>query len=231
MAHAPLLAALLLATQPTEDPSSLEGRWHLTVHLPVVQRAPVLGDTSRDFVMHALVEVTSEDGVLTQRTRPCAVQLGGGGATRVEVPRGFPEAISVPPSSLEAEGERIATSLPDIRVGYRATDGDEAPPTDEDDPRVLDADGDGEPGASVILHVFEIGEVKLFVVLRLDLDLEGERANGRYEGVVRVRSFEQNIIGSAPPLPVVDQVRTTGEDGRFTLERTGERDQADACPS
>lgn len=228
MLTAPLLVAGLLAGQAAGDAGDLEGRWHLTFTLPIVQRAPVMGDTSRDFVLHAIVEVTGEErGALSQRTRPCAVELKGGGATRVEVPEGFPAAITVPASPISLEDGRVATALSGITVGYR--DGKKALPDDEDDPSVTDGDRDGEPGATVVLHVLEMGEVKLFVVLRLALQLEGKRAgDDRYEGVVHVRRFEQNILGSAPPLPFLAQVRTSAEDGRFTLERA---DDGATCPS
>lgn len=221
MLYTSLLVAGLLAGQPASDAGALEGTWQLTLTLPIEQRAPLLGDTSRDFVMHAIVEVTGEDGALTQRTRPCAVELEGGGAARVEVPSGFPAAIRVPPSAIRADKDALTTALSGVAVGYRAEDGDQPPPTDDDDPRVVDNDRDGDPGASVVLHVLEVGEVRLFVVLRLALHLEGERTgDDRYEGAVHVREFTQNIIGSSPPLPVVDQVETSARDGRFTLERT-----------
>lgn len=222
MWSATLVLAGLLAGQSPEAADDIEGRWHLTVTLPIVQRAPLLGDTSRDFIMHGIVEVSGEEGALTQRTRPCAVELQGRGATRVEVPARFPEAIDVPRSPISFDGDRVGAALEGIRVSHRA---EGTLPSDEGDPAVLDGDHDGEPGATVILHVLEMGEVKLFVVLSLDLELDGERttdertADERYEGAVTVRTFEQNILGSAPGLPVLDQVKTSGEDGRFTLER------------
>lgn len=220
-----LILVGLAASQPpastAANASSDEGRWRLTLTMPVVQNAPFLGDLERSFRMSALVDVTAGRDGLEQRTSACALSIEGGIAARVSVPDDFASAIDVPLSPLESSNGRISTELREVHVGYVPSEPGESPPKSADAPSVTDGDRDGNPGATVVLRLFELGRVQLFVVQLLHLRLEGERKSpSRYEGVVRVLAFEQNLLGSEPRLPgLADDLTTRARDGRFTLEK------------
>lgn len=64
-----------------------------------------------------------------------------------------------------------------------------------------DTDGDGAPGATIEMQIPAIGRVKLYVVQRSHLVLNGRRApDGSLRGTVDIRMQEQRTIGTKPGL-------------------------------
>lgn len=214
----------LFATQAegTSDPASVEGRWRLSLTLPITQTAPVLGDLERVMRMSAIVDFEEREGGLQQRTSPCGLEIDGGNfAARVDVPDRFADAILVPSTEVISSDGRIESELKDIHLGYEPATPGAPPPTSPDAAAVTDGDRDGNPGVTVVLRVLQLGTVELFVTQHLHLRLVGERTSpGRYQGDVGVIAFEQNLIGSAPSVPgLAEDLSVRARTGAFALER------------
>src|SRR5690606_14696021 len=94
---------------------------------------------------------------------------------------------------------RYAADLGFEHVGYRANGRDEPLPRDAADPRVVDADGDGHPGATLRLTIAGLADGELYVVQRGHSTLAGRVvARGQAAGRIDVRLFEQALLGADP---------------------------------
>jgi hypothetical protein len=72
-------------------------------------------------------------------------------------------------------------------------------PTKPNDPAVYDWDGDGHPGATLKLSLPFLPDGELRVVQRGHSVLDGRVVgDGRIEGEIDVRLFEQRVIGAWP---------------------------------
>ncbi len=217
----PLLLAAGLSAAQTGAPSDLEGRYRLSLELPVVQRAPVFGVFERTVRLLALVDIRVRDGRARQQPSACSLDATGGRVAQVSVPDAFVDALAIPASALEVQGDRLTTELGGIHLGYQPEAADSPPPESASDSSVVDADQDGHPGVTVELSLFELGELKVFVAQHYHLRLVGERAGEeRYQGKVQVIDFAQSAFGSEPELPGgVGDLTLHASQGTFTLEK------------
>lgn len=150
------------------------------------------------FLLHRVAE--SEDG-LTVRSRYCQVEQDPLGRVRTTLGPGFVDAM--PPWDAPVTGDPEGDGPGAVRVaghvmvlGARLEDpAAETLPTDPDDPRVTDPDGDGHPGVTVEVEGFVSGQV--YLVQRLVRGFRGAvDPDGRVTGTV-VGAGDQVVIGAS----------------------------------
>jgi hypothetical protein len=191
-----VLAALPLCTS-ARHADVWEGRYAMELRVGSVARVPVMGAQRSVTRSLLLVEVERRGGRLVQRQSVCDVDIDA------------PERSYTADSGVD-------------HVGYdpRLTGG--ALPADARSPGVVDSDGDGAPGATVVGHFPVVGKVRFFVAQRAHVVLHGRRtSDDRVEGGVEVRVLEQRTLGAsnrmfARTLPLRPDPATSG----FTMVRT-----------
>jgi hypothetical protein len=142
----------------------------------------------------------SERG-LTVESRYCSVEQDPIGRVRTSLGPQFVAAMPAWETTLTVDPEGDgpgAVLMPEQAMVLGATLEDpagDALPTDSDDPRVTDPDGDGHPGVTVEVEGFVSGQV--YLVQRLVRGLRGRVAgDGRITGNV-IGTSDQVVIGAS----------------------------------
>lgn len=191
--------------------TSLVGRWVLFVEGPQCMSA--IGTQVENLVwnfylLDVLEEGDAGDGAraLRQRLKICRGELSPlVGGLRSTVPDTVADALEPRDTSAYVLGDDVgAPYLGSEFVDYwgmAAIGADAVPPTAVDDPRVTDADGDGEPGVTFVT-TNGLGEpvCEVRVAQRTRVRVEGVReAPGRFAGVAAVR-VDQSVLDATSPL-------------------------------
>jgi hypothetical protein len=151
-----------------------------------------------NFLLH---RVRESDGGLMVESRYCLIEQEPLGRVRTSIGPRFVAAMPTwdAPLTRHTEGEgtgtlRIAENV--MVLGARLDDpANDALPTDADDSRVTDPDGDGNPGVTVEVDGFVSGQV--YVVQRLVRGLRGTaEPDGRVTGTV-IGAGDQAVIGAS----------------------------------
>ena len=223
------LSAGLLAWTPapeTDLEGSWAGRWAMEMRIASVARIPLIGDQHSVTTSWMLVDLQQEGTRWVQRHQVCDVRVhGNAGGARLIVPPAFVRSLParVYPVSLAARKDR-GSYLADMGVeliGLERSFSGASLPRNAQHPGVRDTDGDGAPGATIEMQIPALGRVKLYVVQRSHLVLNGRRTpDGAVRGAVDFRVQEQRTIGARPGLlgrsPAIRPVPARSE---FTLVR------------
>lgn len=203
-----------------------EGRYAMELRVGSIARVPVMGAQRSVTRSLLLVEVERRAGRLVQRQRVCDVHIHSP-RVRMTVPAAFVRALAPREYPADVRGDappRSYTADSGVdHVGYdpRLTGG--ALPRNARSPGVVDSDGDGAPGATVVAQFPLAGRVRIFVAQRAHVVLHGRRtSDDRVEGDVEVRLLEQRTLGAsnrvfARTLPLRPDPAASG----FTMVRTG----------
>jgi hypothetical protein len=157
----------------------------------------------------ALVDVVQDGDVLNLELYPCSIDLpeldGKKPSIDLEVFRAMP-AVKI--SGGLAYADEVWTFWTEevaIVLGAELADPlTEALPTDKDDERVVDVDGDGKPGVSIKISLF-----KVYASVRMKLELSGDiRADETISGSANAQ-IEQQIYGDN--IPFVDAAKMAAE--------------------
>jgi hypothetical protein len=197
-----LAALLALLTGPAGAAQGLPpGRYGLELVVATFARVPILGASRGSSVSLLLVDLQSgTDGRLRATQEVCEVEMRGA-AERAD--------IRVSDGFLGAQGRKSWTLVPGAdggfvadlgvdHVGFRPGAEDSPVPRRTTDAGVFDWDGDGRPGATILLRAPVLGDVELYVAQRAHVRLRGHALPGaRAEGQVEVLRFEQHTIGSS----------------------------------
>lgn len=188
----------------TAEPSAaidLTGVWGQRWTQTAVSRVPVVGRVRTTTETMLLLNIEQNGDQLTISQEVCAVDVSSGnGMVRTIIPDAFVEAL--PTSSVAARLD-LGGTTPGIRdwesldvVGANLSDESTDPlPTDMMDLRVVDPDGDGQPGVTVLVRGMVDGEV--YVVQRGRSALETSHVSSdRIEGVVDWTA-EQVVLGAS----------------------------------
>jgi len=158
----------------------LSGCWVMVQVMPALTSLPLVGAVELTTITGTVVEVEQDGTELVLRDTVCFtdVEMSPPVATS-QVPAGFIASLDPAPrrARLEARGAGWTLVQPyqvDVRGAMLAVPESESLPTDADDPRVWDQDGDGHPGLTVAVQVAGIVTGKTYVVERLGYDLCGE---------------------------------------------------------
>jgi hypothetical protein len=178
--------------------SGLAGTWELELVIASLTHVPVLGELRTRSRSVLRVEVTDTPTGPVARQQVCTSEvLDRAGLARTILPPAF--VRSIPDRTyalvLGADGGVRA----DLGVEATGWTGEGALPTDAADPRVRDVDGDGRPGATVLVEVAPFGTGHVQFVHRGHSLLEGHRSGpDTVEGGVVVTLLEQQTIGATP---------------------------------
>lgn len=233
-ASAALLLLPLAAAGPRAparpEPASADryaGRYAMELRLGSVTRVPLVGSDRSVTRTLMLVDVQRSGDGWTQRQTVCDVAIASS-RVRMTVPDAFVDAFPTRSyASTFAAGEegRYRADLGTEHIGYDPRETGGALPRDADAPGVLDSDGDGQPGATVVGHFPLFGSVRLFIAQRSHLVLRGRQtAADRIEGTVEVRLLEQRTLGADHRMfRRTPEVRPDPASSRFAMVRTEAR--------
>lgn len=220
--------ALSLALSPASSIAEADysGTYAFILQTRSVTKLPILKDfvaTSRSV---AFVELKHEGSRIIGTGPVCSVELiGSSSLAKMELPRAFQR--SLPPvrvdATLRRRGERTVFEQGEQTVVLGAKLRDpirEDLPEKAEDARVVDQDGDGQPGVTVRVRGLVSGEV--FIVQRSTSSLRGTRQGNGFSGQVRFKN-EQNVLGASSPFLKGNRPSTPSASGSwFRLDRLGQ---------
>jgi hypothetical protein len=215
--------------QPIADPlPNLSGTW-VEVHvLSEILSFPIVGrvESTNEGVLRT--EIMQTGSALSLSGRYCAIEVA------IESPlawTGIPDSFlasfgqQMRPATIEASSERTRFVLDWYAEvnGARLSDPHTEPlPRSCDDPRVVDADGDGHPGVTLLARVLGVIEGEVYVVQRVRYRLVGTLVSpDRIEGLIEWTG-EHVVLGASSPLLAVDTPSGPHDDperSRFVLVR------------
>jgi hypothetical protein len=181
----------------TED---LVGRW---AHFDVVAYEDA--DMRTSIISFGFNDFSIVDGELVDQASFCFAEQTTNQPITTSISDAATQAIRPPSTPVEVEEvdgvltiHRPATPTP---VGVRLANPAEDPlPTDPADPRVVDDDGDGNPGITVRIKVTEDLQGELYIARREIFAYDAALVSpDRLEGTVTDRS-EQLVIGASNPI-------------------------------
>lgn len=202
-AMAALMTALTAPARGAEEPLP-PGTYRLEMRIAAHTDLPVIGAMETATVSLSRVEIRRDGEQVRQTHRVCMTRFEGGlPIVRMLMPARFVAALDAPSYPLDlrygADGWRYRADLGRVRVGLDESAAQTPLPTDAADPGVIDWDGDGRPGATLLLSVAGIAEGELYVVQRGHSVLEGRIVGvGLAEGHFATLAFEQGLIGADP---------------------------------
>ena len=210
-----MLPFLLLATATAiAAPAPLEdGRHALFMRSATQARLPVLGERPGASEAWVLVDVkNSGPGTATAVHRPCAVRvLGAGDRANVRLGPGFLEAMGSRATTWrfhpDSSGWAVETDLGMHHVGYDPATTGGLLPSDAKADGVVDHEGDGHPGATVIVDVPVLGELEIYIAQRTHQSLHGRLTDdGTLEGGIHGHALDQETLDATSALMKVSPV-------------------------
>jgi hypothetical protein len=177
-----------------------EGEHALRMRVLSITSVPLLG--AQRSVTTSLVLATVRRGRRgwVQINRVCDVRIEGG--MKMALPPAFAASLAPVEFAVELpDGQASTTYAGDLgaeSIGFDPAVTRGAVPRQADQPGVLDFDGDGQPGATVIGHFPLFGSVRIYFAERIHLVLRGRQTRPeRIEGAVEVRELVQHTLGAS----------------------------------
>lgn len=216
-------------SDPAPEAIALDGNWAMKTMIGQLLTSP-LGDGAASVSTYALVRATVSGTRVSMTAETCAIDMTPfQGATTT-----YPEAtlramsgstIEANVSALEVGATFNVPTHPRL-LGWNASRDPmtEAIPSEEDDARVADVDGDGHPGATIsVASSFATGDV--YIVSRQIQSFAGNIVSkDRIEGR-STTNMEQEILGATELLLTFDGVTSMPDPNpatnTFTLVRLG----------
>ena len=183
------------------SPEDLIGRW---AHYDVVAyedaalKTVIISYGFNDFSL-------DDDGALIDQASFCASEQRTDQAIETGLSDAATQAIQPPPTEVAVEITDGVLSLSrpfsPTPVGIVLDDPfNETLPTDPNDPRIVDADGDGNPGITVTIKVTDAIQGELYIARREIFSYEATLVSpDRIEGTV-IDESEQLVIGASEPM-------------------------------
>ncbi len=199
----PLFAVLTALAPAHAAPPDLGGSWALALRMVSAAQLPVLGAVESTTVSYGLLrELPSVDGP-AQRYEVCRVELEGRGAlVRSTIPAAFIAALPVrtirPELRPDGASWALDLDLGDMHLGFEPTVSGGLPPRVADHAAVLDSDGDGSPGATVLVDVPLFPTVQVWITQATSLALHGSMEDpDTIRGVAELSYLEQHVVGAS----------------------------------
>ncbi len=182
-------------------PFDLAGTWALEAAIASISKAPVIGEVRSVSRGRLLVTITADGQGWRQHQEVCTFGMEGGSVlARTTLPPAW--VMAMPPRSYavtlsaDAEGWVYDADTGLELIGY---DGSRGPlPSRGDEPHVVDADGDGHPGATVLIEVPGFGVGQIYVANRGHSRLVGRAVSAdRIEGNIVMVEMAQATLGAS----------------------------------
>lgn len=201
-----------------------EGTWAMREVLATVAEAPIVGAVDDRAVSVNRVTATIEGEEIVLAVQTCDTQLETDSTTfTTALMPGYAQTINLTWRGQVGTGRLEATGAVALQ-GCNLTEPDTEPlPTEPTDPRVVDVDGDGNPGFTVIANVTGLGEVRMYMVQRTRRDLTSGRFTtpDRIHGGIAIHQFEQSVVGATNDFFATTPAVAPNEPGSsFTLVRS-----------
>lgn len=210
----------------------LTGTWVLDMVVASVAKAPLFGETRSASRSRLLVRITRDGPRFVQRQTLCTTTMEGGTKlAKVVLPDGWraalPDRTYAAELRLDGSAWRYHADTGVQTVGYDPALG--TLPERASDPQTVDADGDGKPGATVLVQVPGFGTAEVFVAQRGHSRLEGTFVSpDRVEGRVVLLDQRQATLGASHPLfDFTPDARPDPSRSTFAMWRV---DAAAGCP-
>ena len=224
-------AALLLimsACAVEADLPDLSGPWAMVQFYPQIAILPLAGEVPRLSTVVQLVEIAQDGEALTMVDRYCFTDVDDGTPlVETEIPLEFMASLRPGPRTAvlrETEAGILfeAARYLEVRGAVLDDPAGDPLPTEADDPRVIDQDGDGNPGMTVRVTILGIVEGETYIVQRVAYRLSGRLvAPDRIEGRIEWTD-EQNVLAATNPLLEADTIGAADPDPaahRFVMVR------------
>lgn len=203
MMHAMIPWGLLLLGAEDREQAipDLSGTWAEVQVTAVKVELPVLGEQRSKTMATLLLRVRQEGTRLVITEEVCELEtVGSTKAIKTSYPPAFLRALSglVREAELRRDSAWSYLEAGTLRTAGASVEVNAPLPTQADDPRVLDSDGDGHPGLTVEISGLIEGQV--YVVQRGRSQLQANlHATDRLEGPLKFSSEEQ-VIGASHEL-------------------------------
>jgi hypothetical protein len=180
------------------------GRYAMELRVATTARLPLMPADRTTTITHMLVDLRrGTDGGVWQQHRVCAVRMENSSPMRTTVPPSFVNAL--PPRGYAVRlqptsgGWRYEADMGMESIGFDPRRSGGRIPDAAGDPGVIDADGDGNPGATIEVRVPLVGTGRLFIAQQSHLVLRADAAGPRrISGIVEIRAMEQRTLDAEP---------------------------------
>ena len=203
-----LFSYILAATVSAAEPPLPAGRYGMVLDTATISKLPFIGKTPGGSRGWLLVDISGEGAERRHQLRTCDVIVTGaqGHEARVEVPAAFIAAI--PRNQRDARllptdggGWSYSMDMGEDFVGYDPARHPGGVPDQADHPAVTDFDGDGQPGATMLIRVPVFGDVAIYVAQRAHIRLDGRvDLDGGVRGGVTFLAMEQRTLAASHSL-------------------------------
>lgn len=224
-----LLLMALWSTLPTahaSTPPDLSGTFHLRMRTATDADVPVIGTTRVNTVSDMLATIERKGDAFVQTHITCFVNaIPTRGFARTVLPPTFIKALPVKTYTLaltqDDSGWRYDADLQPQSVGYHMDQTGGPMPTKSDHPAIYDWDGDGKPGASVMVDIPLFGEFRIFMVQWSHARLTGRiQSADEVTGKAIMMGLNQRTIGADNVLfRTSPKIRPAPEPKNFELTR------------
>ena len=215
---------LLVALAAAAEPPDLTGAWRLVLDVATKAKIPVIGTTKIHTHQVMLVAVSRRPSGFLANHDTCTFEADTRPSiATTEFPAAFIDAIPAKEYPIElkpmAPGWAVHMDLLPVPVGYDPAAG--AFPTSLTAPSVTDWDRDGQPAATVRLHVPLFGAIDVYRAQTSRTILDGLVTNADLlEGSISVADLQQRTLGASNRLFIQNpELEFDPVNSRFRLER------------
>ena len=184
----------------------LSGTWAMLQVYPRIAQLPLVGESRQTSYVVQLVDVAQEGMSLVMTDRYCFTYIEESSSlATTEIPDAFMRSLRPHPRTAtlhEDDGAFALEQPPYIEVRGAVLENPETDelPVDPDDARVVDQDEDGFPGMTVNVTLLGFMDEQIYVVQRVQYELQGSVVStDRIEGLIRW-SDEQVVLEATSSL-------------------------------
>jgi len=221
-------SALVSASTVADVASGLEGKWAMVQFLVAAADLPIVGTLYIDTIVGVLTEVTQTGSALIMQDAYCFTDTYPSTPLfRTDIPDIVMQSIHPDPRTVAlinggATWEIRQDWHTEVRGAvFEFPETDELP-TEANDPRLVDVDGDGNPGMTILAEVLGLFQGQAYAVQRYRYRLQGELIDeDTIIGQLQWTS-EQNIVAGTHDillLPFEDYTDPDSSKHRFIMKR------------
>lgn len=226
-------AALAASFEPTAEASvevtpaigDHSGTYVLVQQTTTVAEVPIVADVVARTRAISLQRLRARGDRLEGQGTLCHLEMESSSSlVKTEFPPAFRRAL--PPVRTDARLEKQGDVLffrqakQTLVVGARLSKPDEPLPTQADDRRVFDADGDGRPGVTVRISGIVSGDIHL--VQRSTSRLSGAKTKGGFRGRIEFQSEQSILSATSSFLESAPEAKPDWSQSFFQLEKVSD---------